>query len=72
MLTAEPRRQVMHKTDLIGRMTKWVLELSEYEIDFQPKRDLDAQALAYFVVENTLLTPVGLKATTQDLDPKCA
>lgn len=57
-----PLRQVIHKPDLIERMTKWVLELSEYEIDFQPRRALQAQALVDFAVENTLLTSAKLKA----------
>lgn len=34
VLTTVPLQQVMHKPDLTGRMTKWVLEVSEYEIDF--------------------------------------
>lgn len=34
VLTTVPLHQVMHKADLTGRMTKWVLEVSEYEIDF--------------------------------------
>lgn len=30
VLTNVPFRQIMHKPDLTGRMTKWVLELSQY------------------------------------------
>lgn len=37
VLTNVPLRQVMHKPDLTGRMTKWVLELSDYQISFQSR-----------------------------------
>lgn len=60
------------QTDLTGRMTKWIFELSEYEIDFQSQRTLQAQALADIVVENTLLSSVEPTAKTQDLDSKRA
>lgn len=61
VLITVPLWQVMHKSDLTGRMTKWVLELSEYEIDFQPLHAVQAQALADFVVENTMLTAMELE-----------
>lgn len=38
VLTMVPLWKVMHKPNLTGRMTKWVLELSEYKIDFQSRR----------------------------------
>lgn len=72
VLMTVPLQQVMHKLDLTGRMTKWVLKLSEYEIDFQPQRTLQAQALLDFVAENTLLTSMEPKANAQDLDQKHA
>lgn len=58
VLTNVPLRQVMDKPDLTGRMTKWVLELSEYEIDFQSRCSLQAEALANFIVENSLLSTI--------------
>lgn len=45
-------------------MTKWVQELSEYEIDLQPHRVVQAQALADFDVENTLLSSMEPEAQT--------
>lgn len=58
MFTTVPLWHIMHKPDLIGRMTEWVLELSEYEIYFKPRRIVQAHELADFVVENTLLTAI--------------
>ncbi|KAL0363874.1 UNVERIFIED_CONTAM: hypothetical protein Sangu_0485000 [Sesamum angustifolium] len=36
-------------------MIKWVIELSEYDISYQPKSTIKAQALAEFVNEATLV-----------------
>lgn len=72
VLTMVPLRQVIHKLDLTGRMRKWVLELSEYEIDFQPWRIVQAQAIADFVLENTLLTAMEPETKAHELDPKRA
>lgn len=60
-----PFRHVMHKPDLTGRMTKWVLKLSEYEIDFQPRHAVQAQALAKFILDNTLITAMEPKTQAQ-------
>lgn len=56
LLTTLPLWRVIHKPNLRGRMTKWLLELSEYEIDFHLPSTVQVQALVDFVVENTLLT----------------
>lgn len=72
VLITVPLWQVMHKPDLTGRMTKWVLELSEYEIDFQPLDAVQAQALADFVVENAMLTAMEPETQAQALDQKHA
>lgn len=53
-------------------MTKWVLELREYQIDFQPRKTKQAQILADFRVENTLLSTIETVASLQELDPKKA
>ena len=41
----------LHKPDLIGRMLKWAIELSEYGIEFQPRLSMKGQVMAYFVLE---------------------
>lgn len=35
-----PIRQVLFKSDLEGRMMKWVVELSEFEISYKPRKTL--------------------------------
>ena len=34
-----------------GRMVKWSIELSEYGLEFRPRKSIKAQALADFVDE---------------------
>ncbi|MCI75478.1 maturase K, partial [Trifolium medium] len=38
---------------MTGRMLKWSLELSEFEIHYENRRALKAQVLADFIVEMT-------------------
>ncbi|KAI5658080.1 hypothetical protein M9H77_26873 [Catharanthus roseus] len=42
---------VIHTTTVDGRSSKWALELSEYHIDFSPRKTVQGQTLANFLVE---------------------
>ena len=35
VLTNQPLKSILHKPDLLGRMMRWAIELSEYEIKYQ-------------------------------------
>ncbi|KAI3453674.1 hypothetical protein Pfo_010337 [Paulownia fortunei] len=48
-----PLRQVLGKPETLGRMVKWTIEMSEYDIDYQPRVAIKAQALADFLQEMT-------------------
>ncbi|RDY14101.1 hypothetical protein CR513_00884, partial [Mucuna pruriens] len=52
-----PIRQVLRKPDLVGRMVAWSVQLSEFDISFEKRGHIKAQALANFVTE---LTPVDI------------
>ena len=43
----------MNKPDAIGRLIQWSIELSEFDIDYQPRTAIKAQALADFIAEFT-------------------
>ncbi|KAI5657568.1 hypothetical protein M9H77_26361 [Catharanthus roseus] len=49
-----------------------VLKLSEYHIDFPPRKTKQAQVLADFVMENTLLSPLDAGSAPKTLDLKRA
>ncbi|XP_057744562.1 uncharacterized protein LOC130962356 [Arachis stenosperma] len=51
--TNHPLRQVLTKPELAERLTKWSIELSEFDIQFQTRSALKAQILADFITEMT-------------------
>ncbi|XP_070008995.1 uncharacterized protein [Nicotiana sylvestris] len=51
VVTAYPLRNILHKHELSGRLAKWVIELSEYEITYQPRIAIKSQVLADFVAD---------------------
>lgn len=53
-----PFQQILEKPDISGRMVKWAVELGEYEIEFESRTAIKAQALAYFLQEMTRVAEV--------------
>ncbi|KAL6325803.1 hypothetical protein AAG906_026632 [Vitis piasezkii] len=51
ILTNEPLQVTLHKLDLSERMLKWAIELSKYEIKYQPRLPLKRQVMTYFIAE---------------------
>ncbi|XP_052185223.1 uncharacterized protein LOC127796857 [Diospyros lotus] len=54
VLSSQPLRHVLGKPDLSGRMLKWAVELSAFDIDYRSRPAIKAQALANFILEGTL------------------
>ncbi|XP_015931831.1 uncharacterized protein LOC107458132 [Arachis duranensis] len=44
-------RQVLQKPDLTGRMITWAIELSQYDLRYEPWHTIKTQAVADFLVE---------------------
>ncbi|GKV40104.1 hypothetical protein SLEP1_g47775 [Rubroshorea leprosula] len=53
VLTDQPLRQILQKLECSGRLIKWVVELGEFEITFQQRSAIRAQALVDFIIECT-------------------
>ncbi|XP_057785571.1 uncharacterized protein LOC131003111 [Salvia miltiorrhiza] len=51
--TSLPFKQVLGRPDLSGRMVKWAVELGEYDVEYEPRTAIKAQALADFIQETT-------------------
>jgi len=51
VVTAYPLRNTLHKQKLSGSLAKWAIELSEYDIMYQPRIVIKSQVLAYFVID---------------------
>ena len=41
-----PMKQVLHKPETSGRLMKWAIELSEFDIRYRPKTAIKGQVLA--------------------------
>ena len=63
--TKYPMKQVLHKPEVSGRLMKWAIELSEFDIRYKPKTAIKGQILADFVME---FAPVELVEPTQSGD----
>ncbi|XP_075085005.1 uncharacterized protein LOC142168245 [Nicotiana tabacum] len=51
VVTAYPLRNILHKQKLSGRLAKWAIEFSEYDIMYQPRTEIKSQVLADFVAD---------------------
>ncbi|KAL0361979.1 UNVERIFIED_CONTAM: hypothetical protein Sradi_3882400 [Sesamum radiatum] len=58
-----PLKQTLGKPDTLGRLVKWPIEMSEYDISYLPRTAIKAQALAEFISEITEMT---IKDASQD------
>ena len=63
--TEYPMKQVLHKPEVSGRLMKWAIELSEFDIRYKPKTIIKGQVLTDFVME---YTPIELAQTTHAND----
>ncbi|KAG9453434.1 hypothetical protein H6P81_006338 [Aristolochia fimbriata] len=52
---ADPLKYIMSRPILSGRLAKWALLLSEFEINFVPQRAIKGQALASFLADHPVL-----------------
>ena len=48
--------QVLQNPEVSRRLTKWTIELGEFDIKFMPRTAVKGQAVANFVAEFTYLT----------------
>nr|XP_027088503.1 uncharacterized protein LOC113709849 [Coffea arabica] len=51
VMTDQPLKQILSKPESLGRMVKWAVELSEYDLGYQPRTAIKAQALADFIAD---------------------
>src|SRR5690606_9608207 len=53
VLSTQPLRTVMQNTNQLGRLSKWAIELSEYDITYKNRTAAKSQVLADFLIELT-------------------
>ena len=54
VLTNHPLKKAMNKLEAIGRLIQWAIELSEFDVSYQPRNAIKAQELADFIAKLTL------------------
>ena len=52
-MTDQPIKKPMKKLEVAGRMIRWAIELSQFNIEYHPRTAIKAQALADFIAEFT-------------------
>ena len=60
-------KQVLHKPETSGRLMKWAIELSEFDIRYKPKTAIKGQVLADLVMEFISAEAVKSAQTMTDL-----
>ena len=69
--TEHPMRQILHKPETSGRLIKWAIELSEFDIRYKPRTTVKRQVLADFIMEftpsNTPTQPIKTTPLAPDL-----
>ena len=58
VLTNHPLKKTMNKLEVVGRIIQWVVEFSEFDVQYKPKEEIKAQVLVDFIVE---VTPASSK-----------
>jgi hypothetical protein len=51
VVTSYPLRVMLHNPNAIGNITKWAVELAEFELNFILRHAVKSQVLADFVVD---------------------
>ena len=62
-----PMKKVPHKPETLGRLMKWVIELSEFNIRYKQKTVIKGHILADFVMEFTSVELAEATQMTPDL-----
>ena len=53
VMTDHALKKSMNKLEATGRLIQWAIELSEFDVKYQPRNAIKAQALADFIAEFT-------------------
>ena len=65
--TEYPMKKILHKPETSGRLIKWAIELSEFDIRYKPRTVIKGHILADFIMEFTPAKPAEATQLTPDL-----
>ena len=62
-----PMKQILYKPETSGRLIKWAIELSEFDIRYKPRTATKGQILVDFIIEFTATEPTEVTQLMLDL-----
>ncbi|CAL1367621.1 unnamed protein product [Linum trigynum] len=65
VLSHLPLKSIMRGMDASGRLTKWAIELSEYDIEYAPRLAIKGKVLADFIAEGFSLEAAPSEESNQ-------
>ena len=65
--TKHPMKQILHKQETSGRLVKWVIELSEFDIRYKLRTTIKGKILVDFIMEFTSAEPPETSQLASDL-----
>ena len=65
VLTEKPLRRVMNSTEAAGRLALWVVDLSEFNIQYRLQTAIKGQVVANFITKFTLMDEQGAEKVPQ-------
>lgn len=66
----QPVKKILHWIETFGKILKWAVDLSEFDIKFILKTAIEAHVLANFIVELTISSDHP-RTTESDLENLC-
>ncbi|GFS42083.1 hypothetical protein Acr_00g0078010 [Actinidia rufa] len=69
ILKDQPLKQIFQRPDTLGRLLRWSIELSEFDINYQPRLAIKVQALADFIAEFTHDVALQPELTLPKVEP---
>ena len=61
-----PMKKILHTLETSGRLVKWAIELSEFDIRYKLRTTIKGQVLADFIIEFTSTEPTKTTKLTSD------
>jgi hypothetical protein len=52
ILTDQPIKEILARPEKSGRLAKWVVELGEHDLEYQPRTTIKGQILVDFLIKN--------------------
>ena len=65
--TEYPMKQILHKPETSGRLIKWAIELSEFDIRYKLRTTIKGQILADLIMEFTPAASIEATQLTRNL-----